>query len=316
MTFQQLTYVVEISRCGSINKAAHKLLLSQSGISAAVRELETELGISFFIRSNRGVEWTPEGKEFLGYAISLLEQKQRIEQLYSGHRGSNATVFSVATQRYPFTEDAFLRLLGSMGPSPFQISIQETGMDAVIDSVYQRRADIGVIFLTELTEKIICRLLSIRELAFHELAAVPPSIYVRRGHPLVHQSTITEDVLEGYPYICFDRPQGVSADFSEECQMVSLYRPAQCVVVDNRSTALNVLARTDGFTTGSGLLVRDISNPQILSLPLAEKEPIRLGWIYPENTAPTPLAQQFVTFLGQALADSIAYTRSLREAIM
>lgn len=45
MTFQQLTYVVEISKCGSINKAAHKLFLSQSGISTAVRELEEELGL-------------------------------------------------------------------------------------------------------------------------------------------------------------------------------------------------------------------------------------------------------------------------------
>ena len=75
MTFQQLTYVVEISKCGSINKAAHKLLLSQSGISTAVRELEEDLGIRFFTRSNRGVEFTPEGREFLGYAVSLLEQK-------------------------------------------------------------------------------------------------------------------------------------------------------------------------------------------------------------------------------------------------
>ena len=75
MTFQQLTYVVEISKCGSINKAAHKLFLSQSGISTAVRELEEELGIKFFVRSNRGVEFTPEGKEFLSYAVSLLEQK-------------------------------------------------------------------------------------------------------------------------------------------------------------------------------------------------------------------------------------------------
>ena len=47
MTFQQLTYVVEISKCGSINKAAHKLFLSQSGISTAVRELEE--GKNFFI---------------------------------------------------------------------------------------------------------------------------------------------------------------------------------------------------------------------------------------------------------------------------
>lgn len=154
MTFQQLTYVVEISKCGSINKAAHKLFLSQSGISTAVRELEEELGIRFFTRSNRGVEFTPDGKEFLSYAVSLLEQKQRIESLYGESSKATApTRFSVSTQRYPFTEDAFLRMLQSTQENRYCFSIREAGMDAVIDDVYDHRADLGVIFLTELTEK-------------------------------------------------------------------------------------------------------------------------------------------------------------------
>ena len=100
MTFQQLEYVVEISKCGSINKAAQKLFLSQSGISTAVRELEGELGITLLTRSNRGVEFTPEGKEFLSYAVSLLEQKRQIEGLYGEARNSAAPVrFSVSSQR-------------------------------------------------------------------------------------------------------------------------------------------------------------------------------------------------------------------------
>ena len=140
MTFQQLTYVVEISKCGSINKAAHKLFLSQSGISTAVRELEEELGIRFFVRSNRGVEFTPAGKEFLGYAVSLLEQKQRIERLYGEARTTAAPVhFSVSTQRYPFTEDAFLEMLRRAQDNRYQFTIKETGMDGVIDDVYDQK---------------------------------------------------------------------------------------------------------------------------------------------------------------------------------
>ena len=104
MNFQQLNYVVEISKCGSINKAANKLFLSQSGISTAIRELEEELGIQFFVRSNRGVEFTPDGREFLGYAASLLEQKQWIETRYGEERNAApATHLSVSSQRYPFT---------------------------------------------------------------------------------------------------------------------------------------------------------------------------------------------------------------------
>ena len=316
MTFQQLIYVVEISKCGSINKAAHKLFLSQSGISTAVRELEEELGIQFFVRSNRGVEFTPEGKEFLSYAVSLLDQKQRIESLYGEARNAAApTRFSVSTQRYPFTEDAFLRMLQTTAENRFQFSVKETGMDAVIDDVYDHRADIGVIFLSELTEKMILRLLDSRGLDFHEIAAIPPCVYVRKDHPLAGLEAVAEADLEGYPYVSFEHDQGVATDFSEEYQMMSLKKPAKCVSVNNRSTMLNVLARTDAFTTGSGLLVEGISNKDVVTVPLAGKTCIRIGWIIPRSSKFSPQVEHFVDLLEQSVADSIRYTEFLQQTL-
>lgn len=312
MTFQQLIYVVEISKCGSINKAAHKLFLSQSGISTAVRELEEELDIQFFSRSNRGVEFTPEGKEFLSYAVSLLEQKQRIESLYGESRDSAPVRFSVSTQRYPFTEDAFLRMLQTTDDNRFRFSIKETGMDAVIDDVYDHRADVGVIFLTELTEKIISRLLDARDLEFRELAAVSPCVYVRKGHPLTALSSVCEADLAGYPYVSFEHDQGVASDFSEEYQMLSLKKPAKCISVNNRSTAINVLAATDAFTTGSGLLVENRAYRSIVTVPLEGKTCIRLGWIRPKNSKLPPPVEKFIRLLEQSVTDSIQYTESLR----
>ena len=76
-------------------------------------------------------------------------------------------------------------------------------MDGVIDDVYDHRADVGIICLTDLTEKIIRRLLDARELDFHELAAVVPCAYVRRGHPLADRTSLTEEDLSGYPYVAF-----------------------------------------------------------------------------------------------------------------
>ena len=217
MTFQQLTYVVEVSKCGSINKAAHKLFLSQSGISTAVRELEQELGIQFFTRSNRGVEFTPEGREFLGYAVSLLEQKQRIQELYKEDRSATAPAhFNVSSQRYPFTDDAFIETLRHAEDGPYHFTIKDTSMEDVISDVYERRADVGVIFLSKMTEKIIRHLLDSRELVFHELASIPPCVFIRRDHPLAHLEQITESDLDGYPYVCFEQAQGVAVDFAEE----------------------------------------------------------------------------------------------------
>lgn len=313
MTFQQLEYVVEISKCGSINKAAQKLFLSQSGISTAVRELEQELGIRIFARSNRGVEFTQEGKEFLSYAISLLEQKHRVESLYGESRNAAPMRFSVSSQRYPFCVDAFLRLLDAAEENRYHFSIRETGMDDVIDDVYDHRSDVGIICLTDLTEKIIRRLLDSRDLAFHELAAVSPCIYVRTGHPLAYLTSVTEEDLDGYPYVAFDHDQGVASDFFEEYPMFSLKKPAKCISVNNRATAMYVLARTDAFTTGSGLLSQPVCNPSVITIPLEGKTCIHLGWIHVKNGKLSAQTEGFIHLLEQALADSIAFTKELQQ---
>ena len=78
MTFSQLNYVLEVSKSGSINKAASKLFVSQSSLSNSIQELEKELDISIFSRSSRGVELTAEGSEFLSYIRPLIEQQKQI----------------------------------------------------------------------------------------------------------------------------------------------------------------------------------------------------------------------------------------------
>ena len=68
MTLQQLKYALTIADCGSMNEAAKQLFISQPSLSETMKELETEIGLDIFLRSNRGIVITPEGEEFLGYA--------------------------------------------------------------------------------------------------------------------------------------------------------------------------------------------------------------------------------------------------------
>ena len=315
MTFQQLMYVVEISKCGSINKAANKLFLSQSAISTAVHELENELNISLFNRTNKGVELTADGREFLSFAVSLLEQKRLLESLYRENNNLTVTTrLSVSTQRYPFTESAFLRVLQGTKDNRYRYAIRETSMDAVIDDVYDHRADLGVIYLNETNEVIVSRLLENRGLVFRELATVPPCVYVREGHPLASLPQVSEASTQGYPYLSFEQAPGVSESFSEEGQNFSMWKPAKSITVSNRSTAINIIRLTDAFTTGSGLLDELVSGGGIVSLPLAGKPPVRLGYIMPKNSRLSVYAENFVRELETAIADSIRYTESLRPA--
>ena len=73
MNILHMKYAVEVAKQGSLNKAAETLLIAQPNISRSIKELEADLGISIFNRSAKGMELTPEGEEFIGYAQSILK---------------------------------------------------------------------------------------------------------------------------------------------------------------------------------------------------------------------------------------------------
>lgn len=80
MTLQQLTYLVTVAECGNITDAAERLFLSQPSLSAAIHNLEKEMGVTAFVRSNKGVTVTQEGEELLSFARMLLEQADIMQE--------------------------------------------------------------------------------------------------------------------------------------------------------------------------------------------------------------------------------------------
>ena len=100
MTLTQLKYVITIADTGSMNEAAKLLFISQPSLSAAVKELETELGIEIFHRTTRGITLSADGTEFLSYARQILEQTQLLEQRYLNKKPSKQ-LCSVSTSTTP-----------------------------------------------------------------------------------------------------------------------------------------------------------------------------------------------------------------------
>ena len=77
-------YIVETAETGTISRAAEKLYISQPSLTAAIRELEHEFGITIFQRTNKGIILTSEGEEFLGYARQVITLTSLMEERYSG----------------------------------------------------------------------------------------------------------------------------------------------------------------------------------------------------------------------------------------
>ena len=124
MTLQQLKYVITIANNKSMNKAAQELFISQPSLSGTIKELENEIGIQLFIRSNRGIIITPEGEEFIGYARQVTEQLSLMEDRYF-NKGAKKK-FSVSTQHYTFAVKAFVDMVKQVGMEEYEFAIYET----------------------------------------------------------------------------------------------------------------------------------------------------------------------------------------------
>ena len=73
MTIQQLQYVLEVTKTGSVSKAARNLYLSQPNLSNAIKNLEHELGITIFERTTMGMQLTGNGQRLVQKAASIME---------------------------------------------------------------------------------------------------------------------------------------------------------------------------------------------------------------------------------------------------
>ena len=87
MTLQQLRYVITIANTGSMHTAAESLFITQPNLSKAIKDLEEELEIIIFNRTNKGVLLTDEGLKFLSYARQVLEQVDLLEETYKNKEG-------------------------------------------------------------------------------------------------------------------------------------------------------------------------------------------------------------------------------------
>jgi DNA-binding transcriptional LysR family regulator len=82
MTLKQLNYVVTVAEVKNITEAAKRLFIAQPSLTSAIREIENEFDITIFTRSNKGIEITTEGDEFLGYAKMIgVNSQQHLKHL-------------------------------------------------------------------------------------------------------------------------------------------------------------------------------------------------------------------------------------------
>ena len=301
MTLLQMSYIIEVERCGSINRAAQGLFISQSALSSAIAEVEKELGITVFHRSNRGISLTDDGRSLIAMITPLVEGSRKISRYYSEQNAENRVRLSIASQRYPFCAQAFVEFLHLLNEPRLDVSLKEMEMASVINEVSTQQSNLGIIFVSNMTEHFILRNLTEKHLAFTELSTVKPRVYMRKEHPLAGKESVRLEQLYDYPYAMFTQSD-TNMNYAEEAIVGTASDFNRVVYVNDRATIYNIMAHTDAVSTGSGVLPVGYGDDRLVSVPLADADnDMRLGYIHLRGLPLSDLEQQFVDILRRIL---------------
>ena len=275
MTLQQLKYALTIADCGSMNEAAKQLFLSQPSLSETIKELENEIGLDIFLRSNRGIVITPEGEEFLSYAKQVIDQYELLQSKYIEKNIKKK--FSVSTQHYTFAVKAFVETVKQIGMEHYEFAVHETTTASVIENVKNFKSEIGVLYQNDFNEKVLNKMFKENGLEFVELFSCDTFVYIWKGHPLAKQKVISMEELDEYPCLSFDQGKNNSLFLAEE--MKSTYEYKRLIKANDRATLLNLMVGLDAYTLCSGIICEDLNGSDYCAIPLAETEKMRIGYI-------------------------------------
>ncbi len=291
MTLQQLKYIIEIVHCGSITMAAQKLFVTQPSLSKSVAELEQEMGITIFLRNNRGVILSEEGVKFLSYARQVVEQAELLEHTYKCGE-TVKRVFAVSAQHYAFAVNAFVALVKEYDKDKYEFSLREMRTYDIIEDVHTQRSELGIIFLSNFNREVIQRILQSKELEFTPQFTASPHVFVSRNNPLAGKSSVSMDDLLAYPRLTYDQGINNSFYFSEELH--STAESPKNIIVSDRATLFNLVIGLDGYTISSGILSSDLNGTDIIAIPLQSDEIMEVGYI---RSAERPLSKMAERYL-------------------
>lgn len=296
MTIKQLQYVVTVAETGNITEAAGKLFIAQPSVTSAIHELEKEYGITIFSRSKKGIELTPEGDEFLGYARQILEQADLLEERYTG-KAKGKQRFCVSSQHYSFAVEAFVQLLKEHGGDKYEFHMRETQTYDIIDDVAHLRSEIGILYLNKFNETIIRKVLRDNGLSFTTLFTAKPHVFIGKNNPLASKKKLTLKDLKPYPRLSYEQGIHNSFYFSEE--ILSTVDCDKELIVCDRASLFNMLIGLNGYTICSGVINKELNGPNIIAKPLAVEDHMEIGYILPTSLPASSLTSKYIEILNE-----------------
>lgn len=194
LSLRQIRYFIATADSGQVSQAAIEVNVSQSAITAAIKQLEEDLGVSLFSRHNAGVSLTAEGTRFLQHARNIMAAVRAAEhaplteeKTMSGYVRLGVT-YTVAGYFLPRHYARFKRSFPRI-----RVEIHELARNAIEDGLNDGSLDLAVMLVSNIQD---------RKLLAHEtLLRSRRRLWLPVEHPLLQVDTITLDDIAPLPYV-------------------------------------------------------------------------------------------------------------------
>ncbi len=291
MKLQQLIYAVKVAECGSITEAARRLFVSQPSVTSAIHDLEQEMNVRIFDRTNKGVVVSAEGDTFLGYARQVIEQAELLEGKYKNAK-QRMPHFAVSCQHYSFAVNAFVDVIREFDAERYDFTLREEQTHEIIEDVARMKSELGVLYLSARNREVISKMLVASELAFEPLFRAEPHVFVCSDHPVAQRASVTLEDMASYPFLSYEQGSYNSFYYSEE--LTSTLDRSKNIRVRDRATLFNLLIGLNGYTVCSGVISAELNGSSIVSVPLDIDEYMEVGVVTRKGTQRSPYGAAYL----------------------
>ena len=205
MNLLHMKHALEVAKAGSLSKASEVLLIAAPNISRSIKELEADLGITIFDRTQSGMKLTPEGEEFLEFAKSILGQIDQVENYYKKGHPKKQT-FSISVPRASYICEAFAEFSKSLSKDAAEIFYKETNSQRTINNMLNHDYKLGIVRYAENYDMYFKTMLEEKGFTYELITEFTYKIIVSKASPLAKLHTISPDDLVDYIEIAHADP--------------------------------------------------------------------------------------------------------------
>ncbi len=252
MKIEQLKQAMEIYRTKSINKAAHNLFIAQSTLSSSMQALEKEFGREIFVRTQKGVETTAFGTEFIHLCAKMLDTYHEMQALAEESKMKmNRQKFHISVHYLDFAIRLFYEFYNSHKHLNADFQYHECSRSCVIDHIADGISELGVLTLPSLRKTHWLELIHANGSEYFTLSVEEPKILVGTKNPIAQKEDdgIYMKELAENSMILYEEEgelfQSINRSIIEKYQIKNYIR------LNGRGSLKEMLKETDGYHLGT-----------------------------------------------------------------